>query len=357
MSFEMTSRERFLRMYEHREADRIPICDNPWRGTLARWIKEGMPEGMEWETFFGVDKIQAIGVDITPQYPQIVLEDTPEYQIVKTNWGVTMKQPKLLDSTPEFLDFTITTPEKWEEAKARMKPTPDRINWEHLKKNFPLWQKNGQFTQANFWFGFDVTHSWMSGTETILVAMYEDPDWVVDMFNTYLDMSIALFEQIWDAGYHFDSIHWWDDMGYKGSTFFSLDMYKELLAPVHKRAVDWAHERGVKAHLHSCGDIMSFVDTLVNYVGIDALNPLEVKAGMKPLELKKKYGDKLVFHGGVNAVLWNDTEAILEEIRALVPTMKENGGFIFSSDHSVPNSVSLETMRAIVEEVKRLGSY
>lgn len=357
MSAILTGKERFQRMYAHKEADRIPIIDSPWRGTILRWQKEGMPEGMAWEDYLGVDKVGAIGVDITPQYPEMILEDTPEYVIKKTPWGVTLKNPKLLDSTPEFLDFTITTPEAWEEAKARMKPTPDRINWKALEQNWAKWQKEGTWTQANFWFGFDVTHSWMAGTETILIAMYEDPDWVVDMFNTYLDMSIGLFEQIWDKGYHFDSIHWWDDMGYKGSTFFSLDMYRELLAPVHKRAVDWAHERGIVAHLHSCGDIMAFVDDLVNRVGIDSLNPLEVKAGMKPAELKKRYGDKLVLHGGVDAVLWDDKEAIVEEIRRLIPIMKENGGYIFSSDHSVPNSVSLENMRAIVEEVKKAGKY
>ena len=50
-------------------------------------------------------------------------------------------------------------------------------------------------------------------------------------------------------------------------------------------------------------------------------------------------------------------KAILEEIREKVPVLKENGGFIFSSDHSIPNSVSLENMKAIVAEVKRLGKY
>jgi len=37
--------------------------------------------------------------------------------------------------------------------------------------------------------------------------------------------------------------------------------------------------------------------------------------------------------------------------------MKENGGYIFSSDHSIPNTVSLDNFKAIVEEVKRVGSY
>ena len=73
--------------------------------------------------------------------------------------------------------------------------------------------------------------------------------------------------------------------------------------------------------------------------------------------LKKRYGDKLVLHGGVDAVLWDNKEAIVEEIRRLIPIMKENGGYIFSSDHSVPNSVSLENFRAIVDEIKIVGKY
>lgn len=178
----------------------------------------------------------------------------------------------------------------------------------------------------------------------------------VDMFNTYLDMCIALFDQVWKAGYHFDSIFWWDDMGYKNTQFFSLGIYRELLKPVHKRAIDWAHNHGIKAHLHSCGDIMPIVPELVE-IGLDALNPLEVKAGMKPLELKRRFGSDLVFHGGVNAVLWDDKDAISEEIRRLIPEMKENGGYIFSSDHSIPNSVSLENMQAIIDLIKEIGRY
>jgi uroporphyrinogen decarboxylase len=41
----------------------------------------------------------------------------------------------------------------------------------------------------------------------------------------------------------------------------------------------------------------------------------------------------------------------------VIPALKENGGYIFSSDHSVPNSVSLENFRAIIEEIKVVGKY
>jgi uroporphyrinogen decarboxylase len=92
-------------------------------------------------------------------------------------------------------------------------------------------------------------------------------------------------------------------------------------------------------------------------MGLDALNPLEVKAGMDPRLLKQQFGKDLVFHGGINAVLWDQPEAIQAEMEAVIPVMKENGGYIFSSDHSVPSNVSLEDFRGIIGLAKKLGSY
>lgn len=352
----MTSYERFKRMYEHKEADRIPIIDTPWKSTIERWRREGMPENVSYVEYFDLDRVAGIGVDNSPRYDVKTIEETEEYIIYTTVWGATLKEWKHADSTPEFLNFTIVNKDKWLEARERMTPTPDRIPWKHLKKNYKKWREDGYWIQANLWFGFDVTHSWTVGTERLLIALLEDPDWCVDMFNHYLDIDIALFDMIWDAGYHFDCISWPDDMGYKNNQFFSLKIYRELLKPVHKRAVDWAHSKGVKVHLHSCGDIRPFIPELIE-IGIDALNPLEVKAGMDPVEIKKKYGDKLVLHGGINAVLWDDIDAIEAEMRNVLPIVKVSGGYIFSSDHSVPSSVSLENFRHIVKLAKELGKY
>nr|MBQ4320243.1 hypothetical protein [Clostridia bacterium] len=87
------------------------------------------------------------------------------------------------------------------------------------------------------------------------------------------------------------------------------------------------------------------------------LNPLEVKAGMDPFRLKAKYGDKLAFHGGINAQLWDDIDAVTAEIERIVPVMMEGGGYVFASDHSIPNSVSYDNMKRITELVRRIGKY
>lgn len=352
----MTSRERFRRMFEHREADRVPIIDSPWDATIERWQSEGMPVGIDYVDFFGLDHVGAISVDNSPRYPAAVVEETDAYIIRTTPWGVTLKNWKHAASTPEFLDFTIVDRDTWRQAKARMTPSADRVDWALLEKNYPLWRQRGDWIIAHLWFGFDVTHSWTIGTERTLLALLEDPEWCIDMFNHFLDVDLAVLDMVWEKGYTFDAVMWPDDMGFKQNQFFSLDTYRSVLKPVHRRAVEWAHAKGVKAHLHSCGDVRPFISEFLE-IGIDALNPLEVKAGMDPIEIKRHYGRNLVLHGGINAVLWDDIEAIETEMRRVLPVVKASGGYIFSSDHSVPSSVSMENFRRIIELAKELGRY
>ena len=196
----------------------------------------------------------------------------------------------------------------------------------------------------------------MVGTERLLCAMLEKPEWCMDIFSHMLEVDLVLLDMVWEAGYEFDCVSWPDDMGYKLNQFFSVEMYREVLKPFHKRAIDWAHEKGIKAHLHSCGDVNPLVPELIE-IGLDALNPLEVKAGMDPVHLKRTYGQDLVLHGGINAVLWDKLEEIQQEMERVVPVVKESGGYVFSSDHSVPDTVSLENFRQIIDLAKELGSY
>ena len=61
---ELTSHERIKRMYEHRDADRIPIMDDPWGATIERWQAEGLPANTSFVDYFGLDRVVTIGVDM-----------------------------------------------------------------------------------------------------------------------------------------------------------------------------------------------------------------------------------------------------------------------------------------------------
>ena len=76
-------------------------------------------------------KIQLLTVDLNK------IEETEKTITYKTNWGVTMRHNKGLDSTPEFLDYTVTDPAAWEDCKRRMYEGENRINWDYLKKAYP----------------------------------------------------------------------------------------------------------------------------------------------------------------------------------------------------------------------------
>jgi len=353
-STSLSTHERFTRMFAHLEADRIPIIDSPWADTIERWHREGMPTDVNFVDYFDLDHIVGIGIDTSPRYPSRRVEETDEYVIDETAWGVTLKNLKRT-SVPQYLHFRIQDPDSWREAKARIIPTRDRVDWNRLQTHYRSWRECGWWIQGHPWFGFDATHSFVD-MELLLEAMIEKPEWVVEMYNHCLDISLVLLDMVWEEGYTFSSIFWCDDMGYRGTQFFSVNMYRDLLKPIQQRAIEWAHAKGIKAHLHSCGNINRFVPELVE-IGLDGLNPLEVKAGMDPVGLKQQFGDSLLLHGGINAVLWDDVEAIEAEVQRVVPAVKESGGYIFSSDHSVPSSISLEQFRYITDLAKKLGRY
>lgn len=236
-----------------------------------------------------------------------------------------------------------------------MRPDPDRIPWATLRREYKKWRRAGDWISAGFWFGFEVTYSHMIGVP-FFIAMAEDPDWVRDIVTTMVVLCIALFDMVWDAGYQFDQVHWPNDMGSKGKSFMSPRMYRELFQPAGRKAAEWAHRHGCVVHYHSCGNVTQLAPDLID-AGVDMLNPLEVKAGMDPVGLKQQFGDRLAFHGGLNAMCYEPPEAMWAEMRRVIPLMMDSGGYVIATDHSIPDSVSLQQYRQFVSLAKQIGRY
>ena len=351
---EITTHERVSLMYQHREADRVPIHEIPWESTLQRWRAEGLGDA-DYVEELGLDPIVQVAVDNSPRFPLSVIEDTDDTHVAINGWGATMKYIKS-QSSIALIEAQVKTKDDWLKAKERMTPSNYRVPWDFLKRKWPGWKRQGAWISAVGWFGFDVTHTWFIGSERELLALAEDPEWCVDMWETEQDLNFALLDRMWDAGYKFDELFWYDDMGYKLNQFFSLKTYRQLLKPIHQKAIDWAHAKGIKACLHSCGDIRPFIPDLVE-MGLDGLNPLEVKAGVDPLAVKQEFGDRLLLYGGINAVLWDNVEEMEAAVREDLPVLMQNGGYIFSTDHTTPNNVSLAAFKRIVEVAKEVGRY
>jgi len=93
-------------------------------------------------------------------------------------------------------------------------------------------------------------------------------------------------------------------------------------------------------------------------MGLDAYNPLEAKAGMDCVELRRQYGQRFGVCGNSNIQVWEsgDRELIRAEVLRKLNAAK-GGGMIFQSDHSVSSSVSGQTYDYIVNLVREYGAY
>jgi len=103
--------------------------------------------------------------------------------------------------------------------------------------------------------------------------------------------------------------------------------------------------------------VKAVIDDFIE-IGIDALNPLEAKAGLDAVELRREYGHRIAFCGNMNVQEWERaSEEELERIVARKLEAGRGGGLIFQSDHSVPTSVSRRRYELVLELVRRLGTY
>lgn len=352
----MTSQERVLLALDHKEADRVAIHDAPWGTTIERWHREGLPEDQSPAEYFGYE-FASVGADTSFQLPSETVEETEEYTLVRNGNGALRRNWKHRTSTPEMIEFTVTSREKWEELKPRMQMNDTRVDWENARKTQEAARTHGKFFCYSGAIGYDKTQG-IVGSERLLMAMITDPDWVKDMFMTGAQVLIDAAEEMMGKGFTFDAAFLYDDMGYRNASLFSPQMYRELLFPAHRMAFQFFRGKGLPVLLHSCGRVSGLVPQLIE-AGLSCLQPLEVKAGMDLIQLKKDCGDRLAFMGGIDVrkMAAQDPAEIEEEIRTKFEVAMKDGGYIYHSDHSVPDNVSFAQYKRVMELVHHYGRY
>lgn len=352
----MTSRERILRVLNHQIPDRVPIHDSPWAATVRRWYKEGLPEDTTPSEYFGYE-FEFFGADTSPRFPVKVIEKNEEYIITTTPEGGKRRNHRDYSTTPEIIDWPIKTKDDWKEIKKLLTPDFTRVDWASgLSRNKTAYEE-GKFCVFSGGYGYDILQSYMK-SEQLLITMVEDPGWVKEMIMTLAELTIVMADLMIRNGFKFDGAFLFNDMGYRNGLLFSPDTYMKTHYEADKIVFDYFHSKGMKVFLHSCGNVKELIPVLIE-VGLDCLQPLEVKAGMDLIELKEKYGDKLSFMGGIDVRLMSDPDPskIEEEIKRKFEVAKKNGGYIYHSDHSVPKDVSFQQYCYVIELVKKYGVY
>ena len=353
----MNSRERVIGAIERKKIDRVPIWESFWETTTEHWVEQGFPKDADIKEYFRLDGMNSTYIDWSFQYPAKVVEETDEYVISVSSDNVKTKTMKNSASMLELSEYSIVTRDDWEENKTRLVFNETRVNIAEAKNNYE--KTKDSVTQIFFepCLGFEK-FKYCMGTEGLLVAIAEDPEWIKEMVEATEKLAFDALDYCLGAGLEYDIGLITEDMGFSNGPFFSPAFYKEIIFPSQKRYCDYLHSKGMKAMLHSCGDNRKLLPMIAE-AGFDILNPLEVKAGMDIYQIKKDYGEKLTLWGGIDVktISGGDLDKLHDEIRDKVNFAKQNGGYIFGSDHSIPDNVPLATYEKMVQWGLEYGRY
>ena len=336
--------------------DRIGMNDTMWTSTVERWRREGLPEDESPRDHFGVNDFCLIGADYSLMLPEKTLEESEDHRIYIDHNGVTCKYYRLERGWVNYpMDFAIKSEEDWQRHEPHLAFLPERLPANALAM-YESGKSKGQFITFNSHASFHPVWE-LIGQENELVWMCEQPDLVREIAERIGDTVIENYEELKKLGIEFGGAFLADDMGFRSGTMFSLPMYRDIIFPAHKKLCDHFNADGTPPILHSDGDIRQFIPDIIE-AGFKGLHPLEVKAGLDMADLKSRYGGQLALYGNIDArVMAGTRDEIEREVATKIPQAKEGGGYIYHSDHSVPDDVPLDNYAYTIELVKEYGAY
>jgi len=365
--------QRMSKALRHEEPDRVPISDFFWGGFVRRWRKElDLPDDANPYYHYDLDWIVTMP-NMDPWIrPFETRRETPEEVVVKTGFGAILRK-KFDCPMPEMMAWEIDTFEKLEAVEFDPPDDPRRYFeagdnqiagvGDGFERNSPAWMETVRSLHPDFpVYGSMIECAEcltrLIGQQNTLLWMGLYPQRLGRVINRIGAFYTACAQAAIDAGAGLlDGFVIWGDVAYKRGLFFSPDYWREYFKPWVKAMVDYAHRRGLPVIYHGCGNVQAIFEDFIE-IGIDAYNPLEVKAGMDAVELRREYGHRMAFCGNSDVQVWEtgDQGRIRREVLRKLNAAR-GGGFIFQSDHSVTSGVSGRTYDSIVKLVREYGVY
>jgi hypothetical protein len=365
--------DRMQKTLNHQEADRVPVSDFFWASFIERWKKDlGLPADTDIYSYYDLDWIVTIP-NMDPHIKQFeVLEKDDEQVIVRTGFEAVI-QKKFAHPMPAFLKFETDTIEKMENFQFD-DPWDDRRFFkagdnqiagvgDGFARNSPPWIDGVKALYPNFPVYGSICEGqetlWrIIGSENVMLWIGLYPDELGRFVERINDFALEVTKaQIDAADGMLDGMVIWGDVAFKQGMFFSPGYWRKYFKPGVKAIVDYCHEKSVPVIYHGCGNVKAIFEDFIE-IGVDAYNPLEAKAGMDVIELRRQYGHRIGFCGNMDVIEW--AHGTKDELKKTVLTKlnaAKGGGYIFQSDHSVPSNVSGQNYDYVVNLVREYGQY
>ncbi len=204
-----------------------------------------------------------------------------------------------------------------------------------------------------------LTYKKLRGDEQAFIDLVENPEiahyCLGKLFDLAYEDTIRIYEQI--PG-QVMLTYVAEDMGGQSDLLFSPAHIREFLLPGMKRMIDLAHQAGAFVFHHNDGNCRRIIPDMVE-AGIDILNPIQWRStGMDREELKREFGDRLVFHGGMDnqqTLPFGNPEQVRQEVIENLRTLGRGGGYILAPCHNIQPITPIENILAMYEAGYELG--
>ncbi|MCL2631830.1 MAG: veratrol--corrinoid protein metyltransferase [Coriobacteriia bacterium] len=266
-------------------------------------------------------------------------------------WGVTyVPEHTISDAAlPEPDNFILDDIANWPDIiKA---PDLSNVDWEiACKKDLEAAGDISEFVVSmGGGGGFFLPLMNFMGFTNGLIAMYEEPDLVHELFTYLADFYCSMLDQQWKYwGDIIDMGGIGDDAATAANPFISPLMFREMVKPYHARLTKYAQERGLPVNMHCCGRCEDFIPDWVDY-GVSVWNPAQVDNDLDGI--KAKYGRSLALAGcwdSSGPAGWPDApeELVREAVRETINRFGKDGGFLFyGSSYGTPGEEGAENKK------------
>jgi uroporphyrinogen decarboxylase len=288
------------------------------------------------------------------------------YSYFHDEWGIGWKMPVKGGWYYDMFDHPLKDAETVSDLENYTWPDPsDNARFEGIAERAAQAaqeEKQGVFI-SGISAGIMEIAAWMRGFDNYFVDFVANEKLLVALMSKVMEIKMAYWDRALDLlEDNVDVVHEADDFAGQYKMLISPDAYRRIVKPLHKELFDFIHARTkAKLFFHSCGSIRPVIPDLIE-IGVDILNPIQVSAtGMDSAELKKEYGDDVVFWGGgvdTQRVLGDGTqEEVRAETKRRISDLAPGGGFVFAAVHNIQGNVPPENIMAMWETLQEYGVY
>ncbi|MFO8081261.1 MAG: uroporphyrinogen decarboxylase family protein [Armatimonadota bacterium] len=347
-------REQYL---EHMtfEANHSPMFTEifgPMVGLKDEWRAQGASEDeLEMSAFRYRRPMMAsipVNTGLMGGEKERVLEETDDSVIGIDRYGRRVKLFKKAASIPLPLDYPVRDMDEWLDFKHHYEFSEERFRpgWEDAARKA---RDEGKVVRVSIPGGFDEPRQ-LLGEEGICVAFYEQPELIHDILRTIGETARRVLDRV-SATVQVDQLNIHEDMAGKSGPLAGPKQVREFIAPYYLTVWEMLRDRGARTFdQDSDGNMNAVVQDFID-AGVNVMHPLEPAAGMDVVALRKKYGKKLAFVGGLDKhCLRRGEQAIVDELEYKIPPMMRTGGCMLGLDHRIPNGTPLEAYRFYVKK-------